>query len=73
MTNGPWNLSVDIFIILPETVTQDKKKKKKKKKKKNKKKKKKKKKKKSSLKHQIEFTADLKRRIGEKQYFDYFY
>ena len=35
--------------------------------------KKKKKKKKSSLKHQIEFTADLKRRIGEKQYFDYFY
>ena len=55
MTNGPWNLSVDIFIILPETVTQDKKKKKK------------------TLKHQIEFTADLKRRIGEKQYFDYFY
>ena len=50
---------MDIFIILPETVTQDKKKKKKKKK--------------SSLKHQIEFTADLKRRIGEKQYFDYFY
>ena len=54
MTNGPWNLSVDISIIPPGTVTQDKKKE-------------------NSLKHQIEFTADLKRRIGEKKYFDYFY
>ena len=34
---------------------------------------KKNKQKKKTLKHQIEFTADLKRRIGEKQYFDYFY